>query len=330
MKKFPLILLTVFLSAFSVFAQTEIENIIEKANRLNLEQKTAEAIAEINRGIAIEPNNPNLYLTRANFYNFSDNKPEILADAQKAASLSPTDRKILYFSALVLYASQQIKESLKIADELIALGDVDSFGWSLRINIKMQLQDFVGAFEDITTALELFPNESMLKQTRAVLLRLTGDSDKALEVYNIEISLLEKKLNKAKNENEKPPILFDLTGFLFARAGYYLSKSNNEQACADLIKAVNYTPTAVNYFNRADFYRQMEMFVEAETDLTKALEIRTDFPEIQILINRGDVYVESGKYDEALKDYQEVLKLDATLKDFFDQRVIWIKQMRGK
>jgi tetratricopeptide (TPR) repeat protein len=330
MKKFPLILLTVFLSAFSVFAQTEIENIIEKANRLNLEQKTAEAITEINRGIAIEPNNPNLYLTRANFYNFSDNKPEILADAQKAASLSPTDRKVLYFSASVLQQSQQLKEALKVADELIALGDVDSFGWSLRINIKMQLQDFVGAFEDTTTALELFPQENMFKQSQAALLRLAGNSDKALEIYNAEIAASERKLNKAKNEYEKPPIIRDLTGFLFSRAGFYLSKSNNEKARADLIKAVNYEPTDFNYYHRAKIYREMELFAEAEADLTKALEILKGFDKVTILIERGDVYVESGKYDDALQDYQEVLKLDSTLKDLFDQRVIWIKQMRGK
>ena len=330
MKKLSLIIVALFCLSLMTFAQTEVETIAAKANKLNFDGKTEEAIAEISKAIAIDPQNANLYLTRANFYNFSDNKLEILADAQKAASLSPIDRKVLYFSASVLQESQQLKAALKIADELIALGDVDRFGWSLRINLKMQLQDFVGAFEDTTTALELFPQENMFKQSQAALFRLAGNSDQALEIYNAEIAASERKLNKAKNESEKPPIIHDLTNFLFSRAGFYFSKSNIEKARADLIKAVNYEPTDTNYYQRAKIYREMELFAKAEADLTKALEILKGFDKVTILIERGDVYVESGKYEEALKDYQEVLKLDATLKDLFDERVSWIKQMCGK
>src|SRR5215203_677647 len=291
MKKLTLIFLALLYLCLPAAAQTEVETIVEKAKRLNLEQKTDEAIAEVNKAIVIEPNNADLYLTRANFYWDSDKASEVLKDAQKAAALSPTDRKFLYFAALVVHRSQQYKEALTIADQLIALGDVDRFGWSLRIQIKMQLKDFVGAFDDVTTALELFPNENMFKQNQATLIRLTGDSDKALEIYNKVIASSEKRLPKTKNEGEKAQIIRDLTDFLFSRAGFYLSKSNLEPAQADLIKAVDYAPTDTNYYRRAKIYHELKMYVEAIADLTRALEVFKQFDKIQILIERGDNYV---------------------------------------
>lgn len=330
MNKITLILLTMLCLSLNIRAQTDVETIIEKAKQLHLEQKTAEAIAELNKAFVIEPHNADLYLTRADFNRFLDNKTDILNDAQKAALLAPTDRRVLYFSAQVLHGSQQETEALKIADQLIALGDVDRFGWSLRINIKMQLKDFVGAYEDVGTALVLFPKENMFKQNQAILIRLMGDSEKALEIYNAVIASSEKKLSKTKTEGEKAQIIRDLTDFYFSRAGYYFSKSNDEQARADLIKAVGYAPTDSNFYRRARIYRDQEMYAEAISDLTKSLEILKQFDKVSILIERGDVYVESGQYDEALQDYQEVLKLDATLKEVYDQRVTWIKQMRAK
>ncbi len=330
MKKLPLIFLAVLFLAFSIFAQTGVEIIVEKANKLNLESKTAEAIVEISKAIALEPDNANLYITRANFNLELENKTEILKDAQKAASLAPTDRKILYFSASVLRQNRQLEEALKISDQLNALGDVDRFGWSQRIDLKIQLNNLAGAFEDVTTALELFSNDNTFKQFQAVLIRMSGDSEKALEIYNAVIASTEKKLSNTKIEGEKEAIRRDLTNFLFTRAGYYLSKSKNELAQADLIKTVNYTPNDFTYIRRAKIYRDLEMFAEAEADLTKALEVLDQSPKEMVLIERGDVYVFSEKYDKAVNDYQEALKLDATIKEIFDQRMGWLKQMRGK
>ena len=92
MKKIALVILVVFCFAYSSFAQTDVEKIIEKADRLsNLDDQPEAAIVEINKAIAIEPQNGRLYAVRANFYRFTENNAEVLNDAQKAAQLSPTD-----------------------------------------------------------------------------------------------------------------------------------------------------------------------------------------------------------------------------------------------
>lgn len=330
MKIFPLLIVFVLFFSLPALAQTEVEKIAQRAKLLHLDNKADEAMAEINKAIGIEPQNADLYLTRAEFFYSAENKPEVLRDAQKAASLQPTDRRVLYFSGEVLRRSGQLKEALTIADQLLALGEVDRFGWSLRIQIKMQLEDIAGAFEDVTTALELFPKENMFKLYQATLIRLMSNSEIALKIYDKVIASSEKKLPKAKNEDEKAQIIRDLTNFLFSRAGYYLSKSNTELALADLIKVIDYAPQDNNYFRRAKIYREIKMFPEAVADLTKALEVLKQFDKVQILIERGDIYVFTEKYDEALKDYEEALKLDAAIKEIYDGRMAWLNRMREK
>lgn len=328
MKYLTIILLVFPLLNFSVFAQTEVESYLEKARQFNKEQKFEDAANEITKAIALQPNDADLYLTRANYYLFLDKKAEILNDAQKAASLSPTDKKILYFSALILHKTQQHREALKISDALMALGDVDRFGWSLRVGIKTHLEDFAGAFEDVSTAIELFPQDAMLKQNQANLIRLMGNSEKALEMYNKLIAKYEVKFSKATDKNEKATLGRDLAMFLFSRAGIYFAKFDKEKAQADLIKAGEYEKfNQYNYAFRARIYKSQKMYPEALADLTAAIEYDKDDDDVTFLIDRGDVYFAMGRFAEAIQDYEQVIKLDeAQLKEMMQKRIALAKQ----
>ena len=322
-----MILFIFLLFAYPLFAQTEVESIIKNAQQLSNQEKFDEAVAEISKAIAIQPNNPDLYSHRANYNFLSWKDALILEDAKKAASLNPTDRKVLYFSAQILQKSRHYQEALRISDALMALGDVDWVGWSLRVSIKTHLEDFIGAFEDTTTAAGLFPQVNMFKQNQANLIRLLGDSDKALEMYNVLIASLEAKFGKIKGEDEKAQARRDLTSFLFSRAGLNFAKFNNEQALADLLNAVNYSPTEMTYLRRAKIYRERKMYSEALADLNKALEINKQPEQIMFLIERGDVYYLMQKYAEAIQDYEQVAKLDEKqLKEPMQKRITLAKQ----
>jgi len=326
MKKLTLVVLAVLFFAFPAFAQDRVEDIVKKARDLMGDEKPVEAAAEISKAIAIEPQNPDLYITRAGFYFHLENRAEILKDAQRAAALAPTDRKILYFAALILQRSQQHKEALKISDELMALGDVDRFGWGLRVQIKTHLQDFFGAFEDAATAIELFPEDANLRQNQANLVRLMGNSDKALEMYNSLIAAGEKKLAKTKDENQKVSLNRSQSMFLFSRAGLNFSKFSREQALADLIKAVEYLPEGSSYFQRARIYRDQKMFAEAVADFSKILEANLNFDKSLVYLERGDTYFFSQKYTEAVADYEEAVKLNESMREFTQKRIAQIKQ----
>jgi tetratricopeptide (TPR) repeat protein len=323
MKKLPLALFVLFLFTAAATAQTEVETFVEKARQFSSDGKFNEAVAEISKAISAQPNNAEFYLTRANYYLLLDKNAEVLGDAQKAVSLNPTDKKILYFSAQMMHRSRNYGEALKVSDSLIALGDVDKSAWSLRIQIKTYLEDFVGAYEDATTAAGLFPRENMFKQNQANLIRLMGNSEKALEMYNALIVALEKKTGKADDEAYKR----DISSLFFSRSGIHFAKSNAEAAKSDLIKAVNYLPTEFSYLRRAKIYKQQKMYAESLADLNKALEINKQPEKIIFLIERGDVYFLMKNYKEAIADYEEIITLDeAQMKEPMQRRIELAKQ----
>ncbi|HEY0459681.1 MAG TPA: tetratricopeptide repeat protein [Pyrinomonadaceae bacterium] len=328
MKKLTFILLLTLLSAFTAAAQTDVQSIAERAKNLFGSNEREKAFVELNKAIALEPDNPNLYVTRAEFYFALQNKkPEILRDAQKAASLAPTDKEILYRAALVLHRSQQFKEALKLVEERAALGNLDRRGWGLRIQIKTFLEDFYGAFEDASKAIELFPQDDYLKQVQANLIRLMGDSDKALEIYDALIASNEKKLALAKDENEKSSIKSALSLFLLNRARIILTKPQKEQAFADLIKVVEYQPEGFNYFHRGKLYREQKMYAEALADFNKILvDGKTGMDKSFVYLERANVYYETQKYREALADYEEAVKLNESMRQFVQNRIALIKQ----
>lgn len=327
MKRLFVSLLFLFFSAAGVAAQTEAATLVEKARLFYNDQKFSEAVAEISKAIAFEPGNADLYITRAEYNFLLEKKTDVLNDAQKAVSLAPTDKKILYFSAQILRQSGQYEQALKISDSHIALGDADRFAWGLRVSIKTHLKDFIGAFEDATAAAEIFPQDSIFKQNQANLIRLMGDSDKALEMYNKQIAALETRFNKTKDANEKTQLKRDLISFLFSRSGILFSKLENEQAKSDLIKAIEYEPTESNYFRRAKSYRQQKMYAESVADLNKVVGMNGQFDKAVLFIERGDVLYSMQKYAEAIADYERALKLDEThLKDLMQNRIKLAKQ----
>ena len=326
MKKLTFSLLVALSFAFPVFAQTDVDSIVRKAKTMFLSKQRAEAVEEINKAIALEPGNPDLYLTRAEFYLFLQNKSEVLNDAQKAAALAPTDKKILYRAGLVLLRGLQFKEALKISEELTALGDLDRQGWGLRIQIKRSLKDFIGAFEDASRAIELFPEDDYLKQAQADLIRLLGDSEKALEIYDSIIAANEKKLSLANAQSDKTSIKRALSLFLFNRARINLAKSLMEPALADLAKAIEYLPDGNNYFRRAGIYVEHKMYAEALADFSKIIDEKLIFDRSFVYLQRGNVYFMTQKYAEALADYEEAVKLNESMRQYAQKRIALIKQ----
>jgi tetratricopeptide (TPR) repeat protein len=329
MKHLALAISVFALLTIPCFAQNQVEIILEKVGEYDRDGKFQEAVDEIGKAIEIQPNNADLYIRRANLNLFTEKKAEVLKDAKKAASIDPTDKKILYFSAQVLQQTQQYEEALKIAEALMALGDVNWFGWQLLVNIKMHLDDFVGAFDSVTTAIELFPQVASLKQNQANLLRLMGDSDKALEMFTVLINKSTATLKKAKTEEEKQSIKRDLSMFLFSRARLNVSKFYKTQGTEDANAAVELLPEKFSYISRARIFLDLKMYDEALADFTKAIDFakNDDDEDVSFLMSRGDVYFNLKRYADALKDYEQIIKIDEKrMRVLLQERINFIKQ----
>lgn len=326
MKTFCRFSIVVFLLTFPIFAQNNIETFRKNASDLSDQRKFAEAAAEIGKAIELEPNNADLYLKRAQFYWLAKNDHSLLSDVQRAVSINPTDKMNLYSGAMLLQRSGNYREALNIANSLFALGEPDYSAWQLMIQIKTHLEDFIGAFEDASTAMEMFPNEAVFKQNQANLIRLLGNSDKAIELYTSLIPAYEKKLNAEKDENKMERLRNDLTQFLFSRARIYFENFKKDLAFADLNRAVEILPIDRIYYQRARHYIMFKMYAEALPDLNKAIELGDKNAGFNFFLDRGDVFFRLGKYKEAIQDYERVIKLQDSLTEPMQRRIAQANQ----
>lgn len=325
MKIIRLILLTFLFCSTSVFAQSEAESYLNKSNQFQKDGKFEEAIVELSKAIAVQPNDASLYIKRANLHLLTENKQNLLADVRKATAINPTDKTTLYYGTLIVFKSGQYQESLSLVNALIALGEPDLAALELKVGILTHLEDFSGAYEEIKKVIESSPNENRLKHNQANLIRLMGDSDTALENFSAQIVSLENKLSKIENKEAANRLRRDLSALFFSRANIYQNKFEIEKMKADLIKAVEWHPIPVNYQRRAGFYAKQKMYDAALSDLSKAIETDSD-KNVGLFMRRGDVFYAMRKYSEAIKDYEQVLSQKSGLEQLAERRIYQTKQ----
>lgn len=320
MKIISLVFLTFLIFTVPTFGQSEVESLRNKSNQFQKEGKFDEAIVELSKLIAVQPNDVNLYIERANLYLLTQNKQSLLADVKKASAINPTDKKTLYYGTLSVFKSGQYQGSLTLVNALIALGEPDLPALELKVSILTHLEDFAAAYEELTRVIESFPNENRLKHNQANLIRLMGDSDTALDSFSAQIVSLESKLSKIENKEAAIRLKWDLSALFFSRANIYQNKYEIEKMKTDLIKAVEWHPIPVNYERRANFYTKQKMYDDALTDLTKAIETDS-IKNVGLFLRRGDVYYSMHKYAEAIIDYEQVLKQKTGLEQLAERRI---------
>ena len=311
MKLLALPLFVLMLWAGHVRAQPipVLDQMLDRAAKLSAGGQHAEAVEEITRAIEREPKNARLYLLRAETNRLLDRRNLGLEDAAKAVSLAPTDAKVLYQAVQFYRQAQKLGEALRISNHLIKLVDADSFAWTQRIVIKMQLDDFAGAYEDATRAAELFPEVNAFRQYQAAITRRTGDAEKSLAMLDVLIAAVERKYAAVQDENDRRQLERDLTSLYFNRADLRFAEQAIEEAKSDLLRAVAFRPDEMTYLTRAQIYRKQKMYDEALADIAQAMKLSRQPNPLIFLIERGDVYYCQGKYAEAIADFEEVIRL---------------------
>jgi tetratricopeptide (TPR) repeat protein len=323
MKKLPLILLALFSLSIFAAAQSAVEKHLKQSEEFVALNQPAEAIGEMSKAIALEPGNARLYLLRAEIYFGSNNPEAVVADVKKAVSLEPADKQTILTAARFLRNIRKCAESLALLDEFIAGHESFDDVYYSRSHAKFCLEDLAGAFEDISTAAELAPKNTVYTTAQAGLIARLGDSGKALDFLAQLIARAETKLAKARSEPEKEAPRRDLARAYQTRAGIRHAKGETAAEFEDLAQFVKYSPDEFGYRHRARVYFDHQMFAEALADYAEIIRRRPG--DEVFLIERGDIYAAAGKFDEAARDYAKALELDATLGDVIRQRQNWLK-----
>lgn len=332
MKKLPFIFLALILALFAQtsFAQSNVEGFIQKSNDYRSQQKYDEAISELSKAVAFEPNNVNLYLIRANLYFLKSDANGLLSDVQRIVSLNPTDSRDLISAVVLLFKAEKCSDALNILDMLIAKDATNAEFFSWRFHVKSCLRDDFGAFGDITKAVELDPKNNLYRSNQADLLSRLGNSEKALQLFERMTSSLENQIKKATDKGEKNTLQRELGTTLISRSKIYEKNGDSAAMFADLTRAVEIplteTLAAKGYFyvSRARAFTRQKMYDKAIADYTEAINL--DVGNVGLLMNRGDVYFTSQKYVEAIADYEQVIKLKSGLEQIAKSQISFAKQ----
>lgn len=100
------------------------------------------------------------------------------------------------------------------------------------------------------------------------------------------------------------------TAFVYLRRGNtYYDQGRYVEALSDLTRALELDPhNAIAYNDRGNTYYEQQRYDEALADFTRALEL--DQQNAYTYFNRGNTYYDLGRYHEALADFTRTLKLD--------------------
>jgi tetratricopeptide (TPR) repeat protein len=159
---------------------------------------------------------------------------------------------------------------------------------------KDDKNDYKGAIEDYTQALELDPNFTVVYYYRGYALNEIDDYKAALEDFNKYLQL---------NPND--------IGALNNRGNVYYNLDNYQQALIDLNKSIQLnSKNAYAHYKRGLVYAAQGNYVQAIADYTKAIELNYD-PLKNVYNSRGIAYKNLGDDKKAIEDYNQVLRLDS-------------------
>jgi tetratricopeptide (TPR) repeat protein len=146
----------------------------------------------------------------------------------------------------------------------------------------------------MTDVIEKYPRTSFPYVNRGVYLRQHGQEEKALQDYNMAISIGSKDADAYMN-----------------RGNIYFNRNNDSLALSDYNEALSINPnpkSAEIFSNRGSVYARMKLYDKALSDFSKALSINPYF--LNVYLNRALTYMNMKNFDSAINDFNSYMKLN--------------------
>lgn len=240
--------------------------------------KLQEARVIIDQMIEIEPNHPEIFITRANICYMLEQYTQVLADCNTAIELNTENHPAYFLMAKAKKASGDALGAIVDLTKTISLKDDFMEAHLLRAEVLHSIHQEKEALEDVEKAITLSPEEENAYLLRGEIKEKTGDKENALANYQQVIDL--------NPFNEKA----------YLQIGQlYISQEMYDEAISffdDAIEIKNDFAKAYSERGRAK-YLKGDKKASAE-DMKKALELNPDGEEAQKLegqlTNFNDMY----------------------------------------
>ncbi|MFI9605522.1 tetratricopeptide repeat protein, partial [Streptomyces sp. NPDC052043] len=266
-----------------------------RGQRLHLNDRDEEALAELDRAVAADPHNARAWAYRGDVHRWLDQTDRALSDLTVALDLDPQDAWALVSRGEAHQQAGHYDQAITDLTTALDLDPQDAWALAQRGDTHRQAGHYDQAITDLTTALNLDATPAWALGSRGQTHRQAGHYDQAIT-----------DLTAALDLDPQDAWALAQRGDTHRQAGHY------DQAITDLTAALDLDATpAWALGSRGEAHREAGHYDQAITDLTAALDL--DPTLAWALAKRGETHREAGHYDEAITDLTAALDLDPTL-----------------
>ncbi len=257
-------------------------------------------LADFEAAVKANPGNTDAGLAVAELYKRRGDNDKAVGMLQKLVERDPDNPSLLAEFAAVLTDAKKYDEALKYCDTVIKQAPRSPLGYDLRARVKVMMDDLPGAMKDLDEAIGVDPNHIPALLMRSNLHAMQGHEDKA----SADVEKLQK-------------LAPDLPQVLLIRSVMAANKKRWGEAITNMQLVLQTDPTNPDYRIRlAQYYVGDNRPRKAIELLTQVLDTLSDDNDpksetkAEVLEARGNALLSVGKHAEAIKDYEEALKVD--------------------
>jgi len=250
--------------------------------------KDEEALEDLDKAISGNPKWLELYLQKANVLSRLDRKDDTLKVASQLTSVSPDETYAHVAAAKIYVAFGDRSKALAEIDRALAIKP-EAYIYVNRADI-LPSNDFDGKLADLEKALKIDPQMIEALEMKARVLKRKGDNAAAVALYS---KLLEKDPQNWSYHDERGIAL------------WHMGKHND--AMLDFVEEQKFAKTAKQL--NSGCYEKATANVGLEVALDECEKsLKLDPGASYILDSRATVYLQMGKYADAIRDFDSALQ----------------------
>jgi tetratricopeptide (TPR) repeat protein len=261
-----------------------------------------ERLADFDAAVQADPENTEAWQARALVFFQKGENEKAVADLEKLVEKNAGNPAVIATLAEAMTNLKKYDEALNYSNKLIEMAPDKSLGYSLRARVRVMKEEFPAAIDDLTEALKI------------------DEDDLSALLMRSRLYAAEGKKEQAKADIDKAlRIAPDLPQAILTRSDINAANDKFDEAIADMQTLLATDPTNALYRLRLATYmvgdkrprKAIEILTSVVDSLgNSALSDEDKETKVDALRSRGDALLSVGKHAEAVKDYEEALKLD--------------------
>ncbi|WP_240797807.1 tetratricopeptide repeat protein [Streptomyces sp. F001] len=263
-----------------------------RGQRLSLADRDEEAIAELDRAVAVDSGNARAWAFRGNVHRWRGNDDQAINDLTAALDLDPDYAWALARRGDAHRSAGRLDQAVADLTAALNLDPDDVWALGSRGQTHYQAGRYDEAVTDFTAALDIDPTVAWVLGSRGQTHRMADRYEEAIADLTAALAL-------------DPDDAWSLA----QRGAAHYGADRYDEAVADFSASLDLNPDQAWALGaRGQTHRMAGRYDQAVADLTAALDLKPDYP--WALAQRGAAHHGANRYDQAVADLTAALDFD--------------------